>query len=116
MAGIEQQNYQVLIAQEDGLSLWRAIVLGMPSVAAQAESREGVIERIAEKLHGILQHAEIITVTPMAATNGNQTSEDRLAAMGWNDHGIFKNDPEALKLFDEIEEERSKHFIEPLQP
>lgn len=112
---VEQQNYQVLITRENGHAAWRAVVLGMPAIFAHADTRDKVIERIREKLGNALQWAEIITVTPMAATNGDQTSEDRLAAMGWNDHGIFKDDPEALKLFDDIEEERNKHFIEPLQ-
>ena len=47
-----------------------------------------------------------------SALNG----DDQLAAMGWDDYGIFANDPEALKLFDEIEEERNKNLIEPMSP
>lgn len=39
--------------------------------------------------------------------------EDPLIAKGFRHYGIFADDPEALKLFDEIEEERNKHIIEP---
>lgn len=37
---------------------------------------------------------------------------DTLPAQGWDDHGLFKDDPEALQLFDEIEEERDRHLVE----
>ena len=36
---------------------------------------------------------------------------DALVAQGWDDHGLFKDDPEALQLFDEIEEERDRHLV-----
>lgn len=116
MTSVEQQNYQVLITRENGQAAWRAVVLGMPAVSAHADSREKVIEQIRENLSAVLQWAEVITVTPAVASNGNQPARDDLAAMGWKYHGIFNDDPEALKLFDEIEEERGKHFIEPEQP
>jgi len=38
-------------------------------------------------------------------------TDDDLAAQGWDDHGLFKDDPEALKLFDEIEEERDRNLV-----
>jgi uncharacterized protein YciW len=112
MTSVEQQHYQVLIAPENGSAVWRAVVLGLPAVFARAESREAVIEQIWNRLGDALQWAEIISITPATPDNGSQ---DRLAAMGWDDYGIFKDDPEALKLFDEIEEERNKHYIEPMQ-
>lgn len=34
-----------------------------------------------------------------------------LHTQGWDDHGLFKDDPEALQLFDEIEEERNRHLV-----
>jgi hypothetical protein len=116
MINVEEQSYQVLITRENGHAAWRAVVLGMPAIFAHADTREKVIERVREKLGDALQWAEIITVTPAIASNGNQSTGDELAAMGWKHHGMFKDDPEALKLFDEIEEERSKHFMEPEQP
>lgn len=59
-----------------------------------------------------MREAEIITVSvPPATLNG----AGQLAAMGWDDYGFFADDPEALKLFDEIEEARNQHLIEPAQ-
>jgi hypothetical protein len=50
---------------------------------------------------------------PVQAEQGE--GEDLLAAKGYQHYGIFADDPEALKLFDEIEEERNRHLVEPLQ-
>lgn len=36
---------------------------------------------------------------------------DVLRAQGWDDHGLFKDDPKALLLFDEIEEGRDRHLV-----
>lgn len=109
-------QYQVLITHRDAPPVWQAVVLGLPAVAARGTSRQEVIEQITERLNQTLQHAEIITLTLAASDNGQPGAEDKLAAMGWDDHGLFKDDPEALALFDEIEAERDKYFIEPLQP
>ncbi|MCI0388567.1 MAG: hypothetical protein MOB07_07350 [Acidobacteria bacterium] len=46
--------------------------------------------------------------TPLLVTNGTEAD---LAIQGWDDHGLFKDAPEALKLFDEIEEERDRHLV-----
>ncbi|GEM_PF-1083551 len=91
---------------------WRATVLGFPYLTAEACSREQALDQIRAGLEELLRHAEIVTVTAPSlplALNG----DDQLVAMGWHDYGIFANDPEALKLFDEIEEERNKHLIAP---
>jgi hypothetical protein len=45
----------------------------------------------------------LVTQTPIK-------EDEELLAQGWNDHGLFKNDPEALRLFDEIEEECDRHL------
>lgn len=94
---------------------WRATVLGFPYLVAEACSREQALDRIKAGLDELLRQSEIVTVTvpaPPSVLNG----DDQLAAMGWHDYGIFANDPEALKLFDEIEEERNKNLIEPMSP
>lgn len=86
---------------------WRATVLGIPDLVEEAGSREQVLKQIQTRLGELLQRAEIVTVAasrPPAAT-------DRLHAQGWDDHGLFKDDPEALQLFDEIEEERDRHLV-----
>jgi hypothetical protein len=46
--------------------------------------------------------------TPLLVTNGTEAD---LAIQGWDYHGLFKDAPEALKLFDEIEEERDRHLV-----
>jgi len=63
----------------------------------------------------VLTEAERMTLERVAI-NGSRKAEDKLTAMGWDDHGIFNDDPAALDLFDEIEAERDKHIVEPIQP
>jgi hypothetical protein len=115
-------EYKVLLTrqspatQEDGQQqCWRATVLGFPYLTAEACSREQALDQIKTRLEELLRHAEIVTVTAPALPLASN-SDDQLTAMGWHDYGFFANDPEALKLFDEIEEERNKHLIEPSQP
>lgn len=91
---------------------WRATVLGFPNLTAEACSREQALDQIKADLDDFLRHSEIVTVT-VPSSPAARTGDDQLAAMGWDDYGLFANDPEALKLFDEIEEERNKHLIAP---
>ena len=59
-----------------------------------------------------LNHIEIVTVNaPSTSLNGASEME----ALGYRHYGVFANDPEALKLFDEIEEARNQHLVEPAQ-
>lgn len=91
---------------------WRATALGFPDIAEEGASREQVIRQIQARIVEILQHSEIVTLTVPALPSPVATKEDdELLAQGWDDHGLFKNDPEALKLFDEIEEERDRHLV-----
>jgi hypothetical protein len=54
----------------------------------------------------------LITQAPVREPTPVATREDdELLAQGWDDHGLFKNDPEALKLFDEIEEKRDRLLV-----
>ncbi len=110
-----QSEIQVLITEESSAensqTAWRAVVTQMPHLAVAGESREDVIAEIKKLVAGSVHHAEVVTI-PL--TNGTQ--EDTLSAKGYRHYGIFADDPEALKLFDEIEEERNKHFVEPVQP
>jgi hypothetical protein len=95
------------------LGRWRATALGFPDVAEEGSSREQVIQQIRDRIVEILRHSEIVTLTVPASPSPAATREDdELLAQGWDDHGLFKNDPEALKLFDEIEEERGRHLVE----
>jgi hypothetical protein len=86
---------------------WRATVLGLPDLVAEAGSREQVLKQIQSRLGELLRQAEIVTVPAPVSTE----ETDALRAQGWDDHGLFKNDPEALQLFDEIEEERDRHLV-----
>lgn len=86
---------------------WRATVLGFPDLVEEAGSREQVLQQIQSRIGELLRQAEIVTVTAPAPTE----ETDVLRAQGWDDHGLFKNDPEALQLFDEIEEERDRHLV-----
>ena len=83
----------------------------MPHLVAAGENREQVLAVIKKMLAQSVRRAEVVTFSL-----SDQEAEDPLAANGYQHYGIFANDPEALKLFDEIEEERNKHLVEPLQP
>jgi hypothetical protein len=47
----------------------------------------------------------------LALPLAQESSEEALVTQGWDDHGLFRNDPEALQLFDAIEEERNRHQV-----
>ena len=88
---------------------WRANVLGFPDLVEEADSREQVLRQIQSRIGELLRQAEIVTVTAPALLPAEET--DELHAQGWDDHGLFKDDPQALELFDEIEEERDRHLV-----
>ncbi|MGH9767410.1 MAG: hypothetical protein ACREAB_08250 [Blastocatellia bacterium] len=91
---------------------WWATVLGFPYIAEEAVSREQVLRQIQTRLAEILRHSEVVTLTVQALPSPvADEDEDALLSQGWDDHGLFKNDPEALMLFDEIEEERDRHLV-----
>jgi hypothetical protein len=91
---------------------WWATVLGFPHIAEEAVSREQVIRQIQARLAEILRRSEIVTLTvPVLSSPAATEDDEALLAQGWDDHGLFKDDPEALKLFDEIEEERDRHPV-----
>lgn len=92
---------------------WRATVLGFPHIVEEAVSREQVIEQIQARLAETLRRSEIVTlIVPTVSPSAAAEKDDALMAQGWDDHGLFKDDPEALKLFDEIEEERDRHLAD----
>jgi hypothetical protein len=90
---------------------WRATLLGFPYIVEEAFSREQVIDQIKARIDEILQNSEVITLIAPALSVAINGTEDDLATQGWDDHGLFKDDPEALKLFDEIEKERDSHLV-----
>src|SRR5581483_4455665 len=118
MSDLAGQEYKVLVTHRtavetdaDQSACWRATVLGFPDLVAEACSREQALSQVKARLEEVLRHSEVVTLTAPASLNGN----NQLAQMGWDDYGFFANDPAALELFDEIEEERNQHLIEPSQ-
>ena len=100
-------THQPLHTQADGQQ-WRAMVLDFPSIVAEAFSREEVLKQIKIRIGEMTRHAEVVILTAPALPLAQESPEQDLAAQGWDDHGLFKNDLEALQLFDTIEEERAK--------
>lgn len=90
---------------------WRATLLGFPDIAEEAVSRDQALQQIQQRIADLFRHSEIVTL-PLPASSPAAT-EDAVAlrAQGWDDHGLFKDDPEALQLFDEIEAERNRHLV-----
>jgi hypothetical protein len=115
MQTIPQQEYKVLMtyspaAKTKGGQRWRATLLGFPDIVEEAFSRDQAIKQIEARLADMLAHAEIVTLHGPALPAANGLKDD-LAAQGWDDHGLFKDDPTALQLFDEIEQERNNYSV-----
>src|SRR5713101_7030920 len=103
------REYKVLLIPQpltapDGSQQWRwwATVLGFPYIVEEACSREQVIDQLKARIDEITRHAEIVTLTAPALPLGPDGTEQDLATQGWDDHGLFRDDPEALQLFDAI--------------
>jgi hypothetical protein len=90
---------------------WRAMVLDFPSIVEEAFSREEVLNQIKVRIDEITRNAEVVILVAPALPLAQESPEEDLAAQGWDDHGLFRNDPEALQLFDAIEEERNRHPV-----
>lgn len=108
-------EYKVLLTHQPlhapaGGQHWRAIVLDFPSIVEEAFSREEVLKQIKVRIDDITRNAEVVILTAPALPLAQESTEE-LAAQGWDDHGLFRNDPEALRLFDAIEEERDRHPV-----
>lgn len=77
---------------------------------------EQVISRMAQLppalQREVLDFVEFLAqrVAPPLATEA-QAMEAQLRAQGYQHFGIFAQDPDALALFDEIEQERDRHTI-----
>lgn len=115
MSLIATTEYKVLVTHlpvsERNRSQWRALLLGFPDMVTEADSREQAITQLEERLRNLLRHSEIMTLTAPSTTDWAVNDDDALLAQGWDDHGLFRNDPEALMMFDEIEEERNRHTV-----
>lgn len=118
MSATPTKEYKVLLtycpqAEPEGRQEgWRATILGFPYIVEEAVSREQALTQLKVRLEAMTRHAEVVTLTaPALALPENGTDEDELAAQGWNDHGLFREDRDALQLFAEIEDERNRHLI-----
>jgi hypothetical protein len=103
-------THQPLHTQADGQQ-WRAMVLEFPSIVEEALSREEVLNQIKIRIDEMTRNAEVVILTAPALPLAQESPEEALAAQGWDDHGLFRNDPEALQLFDAIEEDRDRHQV-----
>jgi len=103
-------THQPLHTQADGQQ-WRAMVLEFPSIVEEALSREEVLKQIKIRIDEMTRNAEVVILTAPALPLAQESPEETLAAQGWDDHGLFRNDPEALQLFDAIEEGRDRHQV-----
>lgn len=105
---------QVLVTEEvsddQQHEIWRAVVLQMPHLVAEGRSRKQALSVIKKMLNQSVRSAEIVTLT----LADQDSTTDPIATQGYRHYGLFENDPEAIKLFDEIEEERNKNVVEPL--
>ncbi len=111
-----QYRVQVFRSTTDGVERWKAFVVAIPAISAEAESREAALEEIRRLLAEAVATSEITTVpgpVPEKIVEGDGSELDlRLSKMGYRHYGIFANDPGALELFDEIERQRDQQTID----
>lgn len=116
MRSATEHEYKVLMlpplaAIAKGSPRWRAMLLDFPSIVEEAASRDQVIKQIKARLADMLAHAEIITLHTPAFPEAANGAPDELTAQGWDDHGLFKDDADALQIFGEIERTRDSHLV-----
>lgn len=111
-----QYRVQVFRSTTDGVERWKAFIVTIPAISAEAESREAALEEIRRLLAEAVATSEITTVLgpiPEKIVEGDGSEIDsRLSKMGYRHYGIFANDPGALELFDEIERQRDQQTID----
>ena len=112
------KEYKVLLTQRlltepegDPRPCWRAMVLGFPYLSEEAVSREQAIQQLRARIEDLRRNSEIITLTAPVLSLVQPEVDEELAAQGWDDYGMFKDDSAALALFDDIEEERERHVV-----
>jgi len=111
-----EYRVQVFRSITDGVERWKAFVVTIPAISAEAESREAALDEIRRQLADAIATSEITTVSgpvPEKVVEGDGSELDlRLSKMGYRHYVIFDNDPGALDLFDEIERQRDKQTID----
>ena len=116
MRNATEHEYKVLmthspVVKAKGSQRWRATLLGFPYIVEEAPSRDQAIHQIKARLDDMLTHAEIVTLHAPAFPIEANGAGDELTAQGWGDHGLFKDNPAALQIFDEIERERDNLLV-----
>jgi hypothetical protein len=116
MQAVAAHDYKVLLThfttlKAKGGTRWRATLLDFPAIVEEAFSREQALQQIKGRIVELVTHAEIITLQAPALPAELNDSADALAAQGWDDHGLFKDDQTALQLFDEIERVRDNQLV-----
>jgi hypothetical protein len=111
-----EYRVQVFRSVTDGVERWKAFVVTIPAISAEADSREAVLEEIRRQLAEAIATSEITTVpgpVPEKIVEGDGSELDlRLSKMGYRHYGIFADDPGAMELFDEIERQRDQQAID----
>jgi predicted RNase H-like HicB family nuclease len=114
MSLIQSSQYQVRLFAPNGHGdHWNAVVTELPFIQAQGDTRAEALARVEARLQETIEHSETVTVTVnnespsiiVEALSENELIET-LRARGYTGLGIFKDNPEALELFDEIERQR----------
>jgi hypothetical protein len=111
-----EYRVQVFRSTTDGVERWKAFIVTIPAISAEAESCEAALEEIRRLLAEAVATSEITSVpgpVPEKIVEGDGSELDlQLSKMGYRHYGIFANDPGALELFDEIERQRDQHGID----
>lgn len=114
MSLIRSSQYQVRLFAPNGHGdHWNAVVSELPFIQAQADTRAEALVQIEARLQETIEHSEAVTVIVQREyppINVEELSENELIealqARGHTALGIFKDNPEALEMFDEIERQR----------
>lgn len=112
-------EYQVQVFRypHDSGELWKAFVVSLPYLSAEAASRQEALAQIEKKLADVVASSELVTVSlerlgaiPVTELDRSEL-EAKLRENGYLHYGIFADDPGALEVFDEIERQRNLHTI-----
>lgn len=113
--GTLDYRVQIFRITTDGVTRWKAYVVTIPALVAEGESREEVLENIRQQIAEAVATSEIVKVAgpyPESVVYGDGSELDLLLQKkGLRHYGIFADDPGALEMFDEIEQQRDQNTI-----
>ena len=118
---IAEKQVQLYCYHVAEVEQWKAIVPSQPELAVVAASRELALQEIEKQLGQVMARGEVVTflvkdAEPKKALEELSLDEleELLRARGFTGLGVFKDDPEALVMFDEIERQRDQDILLPL--